>query len=107
MPCKFTFGGVEHKAFIGNISLRGASIWQTIMPPKGANVAIKLEASSLDSPLILEGKVVRTDCKNTDRGTAGAFVVTFSNSSPEFIRLLSNLSREGRGLKPNRYPWIK
>ena len=107
MPCKFTIEGVEHEAFIRDISLTGAFLWHTIMPPKGAHVSIKLEAASLDSPLILEGRVVRNDCKNTDRGTVSAFAVTFSNSSPEFIRLIGELSHESRGSKPNRYPRLK
>jgi hypothetical protein len=100
MSCKFTFEGVEHKAFIRDISLTGAFLWQTSMPPKGSNVSIKLEESLGDNPLILEGKVVRSDCKNTDRGTVGAFAVRFSNSSPAFIRLITKLSQETRGLKP-------
>jgi hypothetical protein len=99
ISCKLTFEGVAHEAFIRDVSLTGAFLWQTIVPPKGTHVSIKLEASSLDRPLILEGMVVRSDCKNTDRGTVGAFAVTFSNSSPEFIRLISKLSHEGCGVE--------
>jgi len=99
MRCKVIYAGIEHEAYIRDISLSGASLWQTFMPPRGSNVSIKLEEPSSKTQLILEGRVARTDCKTTDRGMTGAFAVQFSISSPEFVRLIGKLSKETQ-LKP-------
>jgi len=97
LDCRFSFEGTEHKAFIRDLSLKSAFLLSTFMPPHGVIISIKLETPALTGPLILEGKIVRRDCSHTDRGTTGAFVVTFSHSSPEFIRLVSKLSFSGTG----------
>ena len=96
LPCQFTFEGIEYDAYIGDISLKGAFLWSTFMPPWGAGLSVRIGTPLLENPLILEGKIVRRDCKQTERGTVGAFVIRFSSSSPALIVLISKL------IKPQR-----
>jgi hypothetical protein len=91
LKCQITFEGIEYEAFIRDISLKGALLLSTFTPPWGANISIRLEASLLEDPLILEGKIVRSDCKQTERGSVDAFTIRFSHNSPVLVRLINKL----------------
>ncbi len=91
LTCQFTFEENEYEAFIREISLIGAFLWSTFMPPRGADVSVKLETSLLRYPLILEGKIARRDCKYTEWGKVGAFAITFSHRPPGLISLINKL----------------
>lgn len=91
LGCQFTFEGIEYEAFIQNISLNGAFLWSTFIPPLGANLFIRLNTSLLEDPLILEDRIVLYDCKQTERGTVGGFAIMFSYNSPVLVRLINKL----------------
>jgi hypothetical protein len=91
LRCTFIFEGIEYEAFIQDISLAGAFLSSTFMPPWGVDLSIKLMTSLMEDPLTLEGKIVRRDCKLTERGTVGAFTIRFRHSSPGLVRLISKL----------------
>ncbi len=89
--CQFTLKGIEHQAFIKDISPTGAFLWSTFMPPAGVDLSIKLDTSVTKTPLILESRVVRRDCKSTDQGTIGVFAVKFRRNFPGIALLLRKL----------------
>ncbi len=91
LDCHFSFDGIEYEAVIRDISLLGAFLRSTFVPPHDATVSVKLEATSAEEPLILEADVVRRDCTNGDQGTGGAFAITFSHNSPGLLRLIDKL----------------
>jgi hypothetical protein len=91
LGCQFTFEGIEYEAFILDVSLAGAFLWSAFMPPWGASISIRLKTSLLENPLILEGQIVRRDCKQVERGTGNAFAIRFSHSSPGLIVLINKL----------------
>jgi len=93
--CRFTYEGKEHQAFIRDISLRGLSILSQFMPPLNAEVCVNLETPPLNRPLTLTGKVLRRDFRCTERGQVNAFVVSFSQSSPEVVRSIYQLLKAG------------
>lgn len=92
LNCKFTFEGIEYEAFVQDISLAGAFLSSTFMPPWGGDLSIKLMTSVMEDPLILEGKIVRRDCKYTEQGTVGAFTIRFRHSSPGLVMLINKLA---------------
>lgn len=95
MNCTFEFEGVEHHAFIRDISLTGAFLLSTFMPPHGAEISIKLQSSLLKSSMSLDAKIVRRECNYTDRGATEAFSVKFSRSSLDLVRLIGRLAQSG------------
>ena len=91
LGCQVIFDGNEYEAIIRDISLLGAFLWSTFMPPQDATISIKLEPPFVEDPLILEGDVVRRDCRQMEQGAAGAFAITFSHNSPGLLRLIDKL----------------
>jgi hypothetical protein len=92
LDCRYTFGGIEYKAFIKDISLTGALLLSDFMPPWGSDISIKIETSHLKLPLILGSKIVRRDLNCADGDTAGAFAVAFNHSSPGLLQLIDELT---------------
>jgi hypothetical protein len=92
LDCQFTIQGIEYEAFIRDISLKGASLLSTFMPPYGANLSITIKTALLEDPLILEGNIVRCDYKHIERGTARPFVISFSHSSLALVTLIKKLA---------------
>ena len=93
LGCRFTFKGIEHQAFIKDISPIGAFLWSAFMPPPAADLSIKVDTSFTKTPLILESRVVRRDCKSTGQATVGVFAVKFSQNSPGLLLLLNKLGK--------------
>jgi len=91
--CRFTYEGTEYRAFLQDISLSGLSILSRFTPPLNAEVSVNLESPLMSRPLTLKGRVLRRDHKCLDRGAATAFVVVFSQSSPELVRLVYQLPK--------------
>ena len=91
LGCHFIFDQTEYEAVIKDISPIGALLWSSFMPPPAADVFIRIDASLLRIPIVLEGKIVRRDCKNTEQGPIGAFAVKFNRSSPALMVLISKL----------------
>ena len=63
------FEGVEHVAYIKDISIGGALLLSTFIPPQDAKISISLETRLLDSPITLESKIVRRDFEVKDQDT--------------------------------------
>ena len=96
LDCQFTFQGIEYAAFIRDISLKGAFLLSSFMPPYGANLTIRIKTALLEDPLILEGKVVRRDCKEIERGKARAFMINFSHNPLALVTLISKLANPAK-----------
>jgi hypothetical protein len=92
LTCQFTHRGIAYEAHIRDLSLGGAFLWSTFIPPNGADISIKITSTLLDCPLKLNATIVRTDCKYTDRGTAGAFSASFNHGSLELAGLVTKLA---------------
>ena len=92
LDCQYTFQGIEHDAFIRDISLKGAFLLSSFMPPYGANLSIRIKTALLEDPLILEGKIVRSDFKQIERGTVRPFIISFSYTSLALVTLISKLA---------------
>ena len=92
LGCRFVYSGSEYNAFIKDISPTGALLWSAFMPPPAADVSIKIEKSFLGVSLVLEGRIVRRECKETEQGTIGAFAVHFNNNSPGIMLLFKKLT---------------
>jgi hypothetical protein len=75
-----------------DISLLGAFLSSTFTPPMNAEISIKLESSLLNAPIILPGKIVRHNHKDTDKDTTPAFAVRFNHSAPALVILITNLA---------------
>ncbi len=93
LNCRFIFEGTEHEASIKDVSLMSALLWSTVMPPTAAGISIKLETPLLNSPLILEGKIVRREYTTKEPGGMGAFAVRFNHSAhPALVALIKKLA---------------
>ncbi len=91
LDCQVLFEGDEYDAVIQDISLLGAFLWSSFTPPHDATVSIRLKPAFMEDPIILEGNVVRRDCKQTEKGPVGAFAITFGHNSPGLLRLIDRL----------------
>ena len=89
LSCQFSFEGLLHDAYIMNLSLNGAFLWSTFIPPKGSHVVITLKTPLLKNGLTLESEVVRTQGAMKDG--INAFAVRFSHNSLDLIELVKNL----------------
>ena len=92
LGCQFIHDGTEHEAFIKDISPIGALLWSSFMPPPAADVFIKIETRLLKIPIVLQGKIIRRDCRNTDQGPVGAFAVQFNSGSPALMVLINKIT---------------
>ena len=92
LECRFSFKGTEYKAFIKNLTPKDAYLWSSFMPPKGADILIRLDTPFFDNPMFLQGKVVRQEFKNTKHSIVDAFAVQFSFSSPQVASLIKKLT---------------
>ena len=88
MECLLKFGGAEHKATLGEVSLENAFLWSTIIPPQSSKISIVLESPLWNARLILDAKVVRHETKFNGMTTRKAFAVRFNNKSSDLIRLI-------------------
>ena len=91
LGCQFAFEGVTREAIIRELSLKGAFLLSTFMPPQGGNVIVTLKTPFLENTLVLEGTVVRSGCGLSGRGTAGTFTIRFNHSSSDLIELFNKL----------------
>ena len=89
LACQLTFNGIHYQAVIKNLSLKGALLISTFIPPQGGLVSIRLRAPDT---LSLIGKVVRTDWTLSEPGTAGALTIQFSHNPPGLIGLIGKLA---------------
>jgi hypothetical protein len=90
LDCQVIFEENEYDAVIQDISLKGAFLWSSIMPPHDSVVSLRLKPSPAKQPIILNGNVVRRDSKYKEHGKAGAFAITFSHNSPALLQSLGN-----------------
>jgi hypothetical protein len=93
LDCRFTFNGREYEAGIRNISLLGAFLWSSFLPPCHATISIRLETTLVEeSPLIWEGIVVRHDRQYVEQDIAGAFGIALNPNSQGLIELVDKLT---------------
>jgi hypothetical protein len=92
LDCRFTFQGSEYEAFIRDISLKGAFLLASFMPPNGANLSVRIKTALLEDPVVLEGKIIHSDCKEIERGKARAFAISFSHTSLALVTLINKLA---------------
>jgi hypothetical protein len=93
LDCRFTFKGTEYKAFIKNLTSKDAYLWSGFMPPKGADILIRLDTPFSDTPIFLQGRIVRQEYKHMKQSVVDAFAVRFSFNSPQVAALIHDLTR--------------
>ena len=91
LDCQIIFEGNEYDAVIQDISVMGAFLWSSFMPPHNSAVSVRLKPSHVKPLLVVKGNVVRRDSKYREHGRAGAFAVTFKNNSPSVIQSLDKI----------------
>jgi hypothetical protein len=91
LGCRISFEGKEYEGVIQNISLVGAFLWSSFIPPNDAMISIKLDKNSGADSLSLEGNVVRRDNRDREKEAAGTFAIMFSHNSPGLLRLMDTL----------------
>jgi hypothetical protein len=102
LDCQVIFEGNEYDAVIQDISIRGAFLWSSFMPPHDSPVSLQLKPNFAKPLLILKGNVARRDCKYKEHGKVGAFAIIFSNNSHSLLQSLDSLinrKRVGSGPK--------
>jgi len=92
LDCQFTFQGTEYEAFVRDISLKGAFLLSSFMTPNGANLSVRIKTDLMENPVVLEGKIMRSDCKEIERGRVHAFAVSFSYLPLALVTLISKLA---------------
>jgi hypothetical protein len=97
LNCQFSFEGLLHEAHIINLSLNGAFLWSSFVPPKGSHIVITLKTPLLKNTLTVESHVVRT--QGVLKDGASAFAVRFSHNSLDLIELVKNLVAQPIGDK--------
>ena len=100
LGCQFSFEGLTHEAYIMNLSLNGAFLWSSFIPPKGSHVVITLKTPLLKNTLTVESEVVRTQGALKDG--LDAFAVRWSHNSLDLIELIKNLISQPIGSKAQR-----
>ena len=100
LDCRFTFKGKEFKAFIKNLTPRDAYLWSSFMPPQGSDILIRLDTPFSETPLFLQGRVVRQEHRQMKQAVVDAFAVRFGFSSPQIADLISNLA--ARPARPSK-----
>jgi len=88
LNCQFSFEGLAHDARIANLSLNGALLASSFIPPEKSAVVLTIR-TPLKNFLILESEVVRTEDLLNDG--ADGFAVRFSHISLDLIELIKNL----------------
>ena len=86
LHCDFSIEGLIHEATITNLSLNGALMLSSFIPPERSHIVITLRSPLLKSPLAMESEVVRTE--SALRNGAEAFAVRFSHTSLDLIELI-------------------
>jgi hypothetical protein len=93
LDCRFTFKGKEYKAFIKNLTPKDAYLWSSFMPPKGSDILIRLDTPFSNTPLFLQGRIVRQEYKHMKQSVVDAFAVRFGFNSPQISELISELTK--------------
>lgn len=88
MDCQFTHEGVNHKAVMVDLSLKGAFFSATFLPPNNSVVTVTLNPPAAPKPLVFEGTVIRGTWAMSDHGKRGRFGIKFAYAPPSFIALL-------------------
>jgi hypothetical protein len=91
LDCQVIFEENEYDAVLQDISITGAFLWSSFMPPHDSTISIRLTPSFKKQPLILKAKVVRCDSKYREHGRVGAFAISFSPNSPSLLQTLGSL----------------
>jgi hypothetical protein len=93
LDCRFTFKGKEYKAFIKNMTSKDAYLWSSFMPPQGADILIRLDSPFSETPMFLQGRIVRQEHRQMKQTVVDAFAVRFSFNSPQIAELISTLTK--------------
>jgi hypothetical protein len=92
LDCQITFDGVSRDAVIVDLSLRGAFLSSSFLPPKDGAVTITLKSPISKKVLKLEGKVVRGGWGMSDHGQLSRFGVRFSHAPLDLAEIIRKLN---------------
>jgi hypothetical protein len=93
LNCQLMHEGNKFEAVVLDISLNGAFLSSTHLPPTGSTVAIALKPPTSNHDLTLEGKVIRGTWAMSDHGKLGRFGIRFSHNSLDLIKLIGSLNK--------------
>ncbi len=92
LDCHFRCGDATYSAVILNLSQKGALLSSRFEVPTGKTVEITVHSEHLNKNLILKGIVERSNGVWTEFGPLKRFVVRFSHTPLELLRLITKLN---------------
>jgi hypothetical protein len=90
LDCRFEFEGNSYEAVAIELSLKGALLASTFLPPSGSLITFTIESTHLKNPLIFEGKVKRVNGFSSPSGRK-RFGIEVSSPPVDLAILVSKL----------------
>jgi hypothetical protein len=92
LDCLLTVGGVDHKAVIVDLSMKGAFLSCNILPPGGSTITVTIRPPAVKKQLVFTGTVIRGTWVTSDHGRLGRFGIRFDAHSTDILLLISKLN---------------
>jgi hypothetical protein len=91
-PCEIEWEGEPCKAFLLEVSLRGALLNSSHVPPAGSVIRIKLRMPHTTTPFEMEGQLMKFS--DQWRAKGGRFAVRFLRNGTELMALVASLRQK-------------
>ena len=91
VDCHFSFEGNRHPATIIDLSLKGAFLSSSCLPPNGSNIVVEIQQPGVKKDLVFDGTVTRGTWVTSDHGKRGRFGIRFGNAPIGLLALISKL----------------
>jgi hypothetical protein len=107
LECEVVSNGVQSKALILDLSLKGAHLACQQLPATGAAVVIRLSSPQLEKPLVIQSKVVPRRARQVGKvplplGNWQRFGVSFERMVCELVPLLKKPAERPIYVHPGR-----
>ncbi len=93
MDCQLIFEGMLHRAFLLEISMKGALVLTRLQLPNDSEVLVQIDARTPLGSLTLTGKTMQRDPSEGERSLIKRLVVKFNHGSQELIEFMDRLAR--------------
>jgi hypothetical protein len=91
LDCSFTSQETRYAAVIVDLSMKGAFLSSTFLPPTGSTITIELGPPAVKKPILFDCTVLRGTWVMSDQGKRGRFSIRFAGSNPELMLLISRI----------------
>lgn len=92
LNCQFTHGDSTYSAVIVNLSQKGALLSSRSEVPIGSSIEITIASEDPGKKIMVGGKVMRSTGVATDHGRMFRFVIRFSYTPLDILKLLAKLN---------------